>query len=75
MNQRTDLSGGAINGNDRIVVELIEPPDTPPIVAITWPTKPSVCTPDVYANVTAACMQVLSAAVIELAALRRRRRL
>ena len=30
----TDLSAGPINWPDRLVVELIEPLDTPPIVAI-----------------------------------------
>jgi hypothetical protein len=70
MNQRIDLSAGAINGSDRIDVELIEPPDTPPIVAINWPAKPTVCTPAKYAEVAAAAMKVLSNAVVELAAIR-----
>jgi hypothetical protein len=34
-----------------------------------------VCTPGTYHNVAAACMQVLAAAVIELAAIRTWRRL
>jgi hypothetical protein len=51
MNKRTDLAAGAINGSDRIIVELIEPPDTPPIVAITWPAKPTITTPGRYNKV------------------------
>jgi hypothetical protein len=46
MHQRTDLAAGLINGHDRIIVELIQPPDSPPIVAITWPVKPTVSTVD-----------------------------
>ena len=39
MHQRTDLAGGLVNGHDRLLVELIQPTDTPPIVAINWPAK------------------------------------
>jgi hypothetical protein len=27
-----------VNG-DRIIIELVEPPDSPPILVITWPGK------------------------------------
>jgi hypothetical protein len=70
MNQTTQLASGLINGHDRLPVELVEPPDLLAAVLLRWPTKPSVCTPDAYANVAAACMQVLAAAVTELAAIR-----
>jgi hypothetical protein len=70
----TPLASSQVN-HDELRIELVEPPDRPPMVAITWPTKPSVTTPDGYSNVAATCMQVLSAAVIESAAIRRRRRL
>jgi hypothetical protein len=73
MHQTTQLASGSINGHDRLTVELVEPPDLPAAVLVRWPTKPSVCTPDAYSNVAAACMQVLSAAVVELAAIRTRR--
>jgi len=67
MSKRTDLSAGNLNGSDRLTVELIEPTNKPPIVAITWPTKPTVCTPASYDQVAAIAMRLLSAAVIELA--------
>lgn len=75
MPKRTDLSAGNLNVSDRLTVELIEPADRPPIVAITWPTKPTVCTPATYDAVAAVAMRLLSAAVVELAALRRWRKL
>jgi hypothetical protein len=28
MPERTDLAGGSLNSSDRLVVELVEPPDT-----------------------------------------------
>jgi hypothetical protein len=34
MHQRTDLASGLINGSDRLLVELIQPLDTPAAAAI-----------------------------------------
>ena len=70
MNQTTQLASGLINGHDRLTVELVEPPDRPAAVLLRWPIKPSVCTPGAYANAAGACIQVLAAAVTELAAMR-----
>lgn len=74
-NQTTQLSSGLINGHDRLTVDLVQSPDMPAAILLRWPQKPSITTPDAYSNVAAVCMQVLSAAVIELAAIRTRRRL
>jgi hypothetical protein len=70
MNQTTQLASGTINGSDRLLIELIEPVGQPPIVAITWPTKPTVTTPAQLDTVVAGTMRVLSNSVIELAAIR-----
>jgi hypothetical protein len=75
VNQTTQLASGLINGDDRLTVELVEPPDLPAAILLRWPTKPSITTPDAYSNVAAACMQVWSAAGMELAAIRTRRKL
>jgi hypothetical protein len=75
MPHRTELSAGNLNGADRLVVELIEPAELPPVIRIKWPAKPSITTPDAYGNAAAAAMQVLAAAVVELAAIRTWRRL
>jgi hypothetical protein len=42
MHQRTDLAAGTINSHDRLTIKLIQPADTPPIVAITWPAAATV---------------------------------
>jgi hypothetical protein len=73
--QTTQLAAGKITNADTLTIELIEPPDMPPFIRLKWPAKASITTPDAYANVAAACMQVLSAAVVELAAIRTWRRL
>jgi hypothetical protein len=70
MHKRTDLSAGNLNGADRLSVELIEPTDLPAAILIRWPEKPSITTPDAYANVAAAAMQILAGAVVELATIR-----
>jgi hypothetical protein len=49
---------------------LLEPPGRPAAIHITWPTKASVTTPAQFDSVVATTMRLLSAAVIELAALR-----
>ena len=74
-NQTTQLSSGLINGRDRLTVELVQPPDLPAAILLRWPQKPSITTPDAYSNVAAAAMQILAAAVTELAAIRVRKRL
>jgi hypothetical protein len=75
MHQNTQLASGLINGHDRLTIELVQPPDMPAAILLRWPTKPSITTPDAYANVAAAAMQVLAAAVIELGPLKTWRRL
>jgi hypothetical protein len=75
MSKRTDLSAGNLNASDRLTVELVEATGKPPIIAITWPPKPTVCTPAQFDQVVATAMRLLSGAVIELAAIKARRRL
>jgi hypothetical protein len=48
MHKCIDLSAGNLNGSDRLAVELIEPADLPPVIAINWPSKHTVCTPANY---------------------------
>jgi hypothetical protein len=75
MSKRTDLPAGNLNGSDRLTVELIEPTGKPPIVAITRPTKPTLSTPAQFDQMVASALRLLSAAVVELAAIRVHRRL
>jgi hypothetical protein len=75
MHKRTDLSAGNLNGSDRLVIQLIQPIDSPPIIAVDWPSKATVCTPATYDAVAAATMKLLADASVALAALRARKRL
>jgi hypothetical protein len=64
----------AVNGSDRLVVELVEPPDTPPFIA-NWPPKPTVCAQAQFDQIVVAAMRLLSTAVVALAAIRVHRKL
>jgi hypothetical protein len=66
----TQLARGKITSNDELTIELLEPPGRPAAVRITWPNKASITTPAQFDAVVATTMRLLSAAVIELAALR-----
>jgi hypothetical protein len=41
----TELASASINGHDTITVELIEANQTPAVVIVRWPSKPSVFHP------------------------------
>jgi hypothetical protein len=45
MHERTDLAAGTINGHARLHVELIQPADKPPFIAVNWPTAATVTSP------------------------------
>jgi hypothetical protein len=75
MHKTTDLSACALNGSDHSKVELIEPTGKSPFIVINWPPKLTVCTPAQFDQVVAAAMRLLSSAVVELAAIRVRKRL
>jgi len=66
---RTELASGAVN-SQTLKIELVEHVGKPTVITIGWPAKPTVCTPHQLDAVVAAAMRILSASVIELAALR-----
>lgn len=62
------LAVGDISQTDRLVVELIQRPDTPDAILIKWPQRPTVTNPRKLTATVAAIVRVLGAAQIELAA-------
>jgi len=68
MPKRTDLASGTLNNSGRLVVELIEPKGTPPIITIDWPEKSTICTPTGYDAVLASAVRLLAAASLRGAA-------
>jgi hypothetical protein len=75
MSKITELASGPINGTNSLTVELVEADETPAVVIIRWPVKPTVLGPRRYAEAAAAAMKALASASTELAAIKARRRL
>jgi hypothetical protein len=75
MTKRIDLAAGDLNGSDRLTVELTQPADTPPTVAIVWPQAPTMSTPANYDQIAATAMRLLAAASTAIAQLKARRQL
>jgi hypothetical protein len=75
MQKRTRLSAGNLNGQT-LKIELVEPSnDLPNAVVVQWPQKPTITSPATFDQAVAAAMKVLSNAVVELAAIRVRKKL
>jgi hypothetical protein len=64
------LAVGDISQADRLVVELIQRPDTPDAILIKWPQRPTVTNPRKLTATVAAIVRVLAAAQIEMTARR-----
>jgi hypothetical protein len=67
MHQRTDLADGAINGSNRLHVELIQLADTPAFIAVNWPTAAIIATPANYPAVAAAITRLIAESATALA--------
>jgi hypothetical protein len=67
MHHRTDLASGTINGHDRITVELVQPPDSPALVAVSWPLKASVSTVEAFPAVASKAAALFAQAATRLA--------
>jgi hypothetical protein len=73
MSKRTDLAAGQINSHDTITVELVEPPNSPPFIAITWPLKATATTVGAFPAVASRAASLFAQAATKLAQLRRER--
>ena len=75
MSNVTPLASGHLNGQT-LKIELVEPGnDLPNAVVVKWPPRPTISSPATFDQAVAAAMKVLSNAVVELAAIRVRKRL
>jgi hypothetical protein len=73
MSKSTILASGTIHANDEIVVWLIEPDNLPAIVQISWPPRPTVIDPNLFADVASTIVKMFSTAHVELARFRARK--
>jgi hypothetical protein len=66
----TELASGAITAADSVIVELVEADETPAVVIVSWPVKPTVLHPQRFPDAAATIAQLLARAHIVLAALK-----
>jgi hypothetical protein len=71
----TVLASASINATDAIVVELVEADETPAVVIVRWPAKPTVVHPQRFPAVAEIAARVFAAAAVKLAHVRRDRKL
>jgi hypothetical protein len=70
----TTLASASINASAEIVVELVEADETPAVVIVRWPAKPTVIHPRRFPDTAAAIAKLFAEAHTKLAALKARRR-
>ena len=75
MSQVTELASGALTAVDSITVELVEANETPAVVIVRWPVKPTVMHPHRFPSAAENATRIFAAAVVRLAQIRRDRRL
>jgi hypothetical protein len=71
----TELAAAQLTATETITVELIEANETPAVVIVRWPCKPSVFHPGRFPGAADSAARVFAAATVRLAAIKRERRL
>jgi hypothetical protein len=71
----TVLASASINATDAIVAELVEADETPAVVIIKWPAKPTVCHPRRFPDTAAVIARLFAEAATALARIKASRRL
>jgi hypothetical protein len=75
MTERTVLAHGQDTPTETIIVELLEADQTPAVIIVRWPNKPSVFHPRRFPGAADSAARVFAAAAVRLAAIKRERRL
>jgi hypothetical protein len=75
MSQVTELASAQLTATETITVELIEADQTPAVIIVRWPSKPSVFHPGRFPGVDDSAARVFAAAAVRLASMKRERRL
>jgi hypothetical protein len=75
MSQITELASGQITPSEAITVELVEADETPAVVIVKWPAKPTILHPRRFPGTAAVIARLFAEASTALAGIKRRRRL
>jgi hypothetical protein len=75
MSKITELASSQITATDTITVELVEADETPSVVILRWPLKPTVCHPRRFPDTAARIARLFAEAATILASIKANRRL
>jgi hypothetical protein len=75
MSTVTELAFAQLTATETITVELIEADQTPAVIIVRWPSKPSVFHPRRFPGVADTATRTFASAAVRLAAIKRQRRL
>jgi hypothetical protein len=70
MSNITVLATAQLSATDTLVIELVEANETPAVVIIRWPDKPSILHPRRFPDTAAAAARVFAAAATRLSQLK-----
>jgi hypothetical protein len=71
MSNITELGTAQITAVDAVIIELVEADETPPVIIIRWPSKPSVLHPRRFPSAANTAAALFAGAVVRLAHIRR----
>ena len=75
MSQITELASGKLSASDSVTVELVEADETPAVIIVMWPLKPTVIHPYRFGSVADLAARTFAAATVRLASIKRERKL
>jgi hypothetical protein len=70
MSKITELSSAQLTATDTITIELVEADETPAVVIVRWPAKPTVSHPRRFPDTAAVAARVFAEAATRLAQLK-----
>jgi hypothetical protein len=73
MSKITELASAAITAADTLTIELVEADETPAVVIIRWPAKPSILHPHRFPSTAEGAARIFASAAVKLAQVRRDR--
>jgi hypothetical protein len=75
MSKITELSSVQLTATDSITIELIEAGETPAVVIVRWPNKPTVLHPQRFPDTAAVVTRLFAEAATRLAGIKKDRKL
>ena len=75
MSKVTELASAQLTATETIIVELVEADETPAVVIVRWPARPTVLHPRRFPDVAAMVARSFAEAATRLSSIKRDRRL